>query len=134
MKAIISSLCLATAALLLTSCGSVGSSTTNLSGDRVKTATVDIGRPDVKLIYGSAQGISKGFKLLGFITFKDAKEGEAVRNMYQDARNAGAPPEGAARTFCNTAIHTSSNYYILFSIPEVTCTGDLVEFTGSAQN
>lgn len=128
----ITSLIAATVGILLSSCAQTGTGPTTHSGDRNLTKAVAIDRSDCKLILGRAVGTDTGFSLLGFIPLKSPSESIAVDKMYENARQRGAQPEGKSRTFANTSIEHTYQYYILFGIPGIRSTGDLVEFTESA--
>lgn len=128
MKRIIS-LTAAAVAALLSSCTQTGIGPTSLSGDRGGTQAVSIDRSDCKLVLGRAVGTDTGFSLLGFIPLKSPSESIAVDKMYENARQRGAQPEGNSRTFVNTSIERTNQYYVLFGIPCIRSTGDLVEFT-----
>ena len=112
--------------------GAVSCSQTALTrghhGDRGLTNNISVDRSDCKLILGRAVGEDRGFKLLGVIPLKSPSESVAVDRMYADARARGAQPEGEARQFVNTSTERSANYFILFSVPTIRSSGDLVEF------
>ena len=103
-------------------------------GDRGLTNNISVDRNDCKLILGRAVGEDRGFKLLGVIPLKSPSESVAVDRMYADARARGAQPEGEARQFVNTSIEHTANYFILFSVPTVRSSGDLVQFYGKGAN
>lgn len=127
MKRIVSVIAIAAAAFLA-SCAQTGMGPTTHSGDRNLTKAVAIDRSDCKLVLGRAVGTDTGFSLLGFIPLKSPSESVAVDKMYENARQRGAQPEGKSRTFANTSIERTYQYYILFGIPGIRSTGDLVEF------
>ncbi len=98
-----------------------------MSGDRGLTTGIHVDSVNVRTVTTRVTGRSTGFKLLGFIPIQLASETEAVVNMYENARQRGCAPEGYARQFVNNSVEHSSNYFILFSMPKVRATGDLVE-------
>ena len=86
---------------------------------------------DCKVVCARATGESTGLKILGLIPVKDPSESKAVELMYQNVQDRGAKIEGETRFFANTAIERSSKYYVLFSIPKVTVSGDLVQYVSN---
>lgn len=125
-------LALAAATLgLLASC----QQTTELIRDRHLTKPIAVDRDDVQLVVGRARGTSTSFRLLGFLPlWLPPSESDALDAMYEYCRKRGEAPEGRARTFANTNIERRSNYFILFSFPQICATGDLVEFTGKGDS
>ena len=111
----------------VTSCTQTGAISLH-HGDRSTTNDITVDRPGCKVILGRAVGEDRGFSLLGVIPFKSPSEAKAVDRMYANARERGAVPEGNSRQFVNTSIERSANYFILFSLPVVRSSGDLVEF------
>jgi hypothetical protein len=69
-------------------------------------------------------GVSKGFRLLGFITLCPATVNEAMNHLYA----AAEAQEGRPETLAHLMVEHSGVYVILFSIPEVTVRADLIEF------
>jgi hypothetical protein len=69
-------------------------------------------------------GISKGFKLLGFITFKSATLNKAMNQLYENAELEHGRPQ----TLAHLIVEHSGIYVILFSIPQVSARADLIEF------
>ena len=67
---------------------------------------------------------SKGFKLFGLITFRNASYTEAMTRLYQKAN----VEQGHAQALANVVHESASSYFILFSIPKVTIRADLIEF------
>ena len=125
----ITTLVVTAVAALLSSCSQTSLGPTTHSGDRNLTKAVAIDRSDCKLVLGRAVGTDSGFSLLGFIPLKSPSESVAVDKMYENARQRGAQPEGKSRTFANTSIERTYQYFVLFGIPGIRSTGDLVEFT-----
>lgn len=77
-----------------------------------------------KVIKTNAVGRCKGFALLGFITIAPAKFSKAMDRLYAQAElEAGRP-----QTLVNIVMERSRAFFILFSIPEVSVRGDVVEF------
>jgi Family of unknown function (DUF6567) len=69
-------------------------------------------------------GASKGFKLLGFITFRPATFDEAMNRLYANAE----AQQGRPQTLAHLTVEHSGIYVILFSLPKVTARADLIEF------
>lgn len=69
-------------------------------------------------------GRCKGFALLGLITLSPAKFSKAIDRLYAQAEMQPGKPQ----TMVNVVIERSSSFFILFSIPQVSVRGDLVEF------
>jgi hypothetical protein len=67
---------------------------------------------------------SKGFKLFGLITFRNASYTEAMKRLYEKAHVEAGHPQALA----NVVHESGSSYFILFSIPKVTIRADLIEF------
>ncbi len=116
-------------ALTTTSCMYKSSDPTAYHGDHADTVmkSINVDSADVQLRCARAIGTSQGFKILGIIPVRLASETEAVNNMYQNARDRGAAPEGLASHFVNHSYEYKSNYNILYSRPEIRATADLVE-------
>ncbi len=115
------------AAFAFSSCTEVRSNA-NIQGDYAKTAQINIDRTDCKLLCGRVSGESKGFMLLGFIPFAYPSETTALENMYENARTRGVKLEGDSVAFANTSVENRSNYYILWSIPTIKTSGDVVQY------
>src|SRR5262249_49518454 len=73
-------------------------------------------------------GKCKGFALLGIITMKPAKLSKALDRCYAQA----AIHYGKPQTLVNVVMERNNAYWILFSIPEVSVRGDVVEFNPAA--
>jgi hypothetical protein len=114
---------LASAIALLSGCASIG----NFKGQATNTV-VNLNSNNYKVIKTEVTGASSGFFLLGLIPFKSPTYREAKANLYQEI---GAPLEGRSVAFANQTEDISSMYFILFSIPKVTVTADLIEFTAT---
>jgi len=83
----------------------------------------DLTKNNYRVIDSNVRGESKGFNFLGFIPI--------VSPSYADAMGAihdKIDMEGKAAALANVAKDYSSVYLILFSIPKLTVTADVVEF------
>ncbi len=126
-KLLATSVLAACAALAFSSCGQTRINS-NIQGDYAKTGGISIDRTDCKLICGRVSGVSKGFRLLGFIPFAHPSETTALENMYENARKRGVSLEGESVAFANTSVESTSNYYILWSVPTIKTSGDVVQY------
>lgn len=112
---------IASALVLFSGCASIG----NFKGQATNTV-VNLSSSNYKIVKAEAQGTSSGFFLLGLIPFKSPTYSEAKASLY---KGLGSSVEGRSVAFANQTEDLSSSFFILFSIPKVTITADLVEFT-----
>lgn len=91
------------------------------------TTGVNVDGSDVKMLCTRVEGESKGLKILGIFPVVSPSEHDAIKGMYKHAQARGASLEGESRHFINKSIERSSKYYILWSNPKITATGDLVQ-------
>jgi hypothetical protein len=82
-----------------------------------------------KMIKAGARGESGGFMLLGIIPFTLPNYADAKSDLY---KSVGERLEGRSIALANQTYDTSTLYLILFSIPKITITADVVEFTASS--
>ena len=78
------------------------------------------------MIKVGARGESSGFRLLGFIPFASPSYAQAKQRLY---KSIGQPLEGKAIALVNQTEDESCIYLILFSIPRVTISADVIEYT-----
>jgi hypothetical protein len=109
--------------LLLTGC--VTSS--GYMNEQTNTA-VSLSRSNYKVVKASAKGCSRGFYLLGFIPIVSPAYGDAKADLYEGTNEK---LEGRAIALANQTTDRSTLYLILFSIPKLTITADIVEFKDS---
>jgi Family of unknown function (DUF6567) len=102
-------------------------------GDYQHTNATDVrlSGNNYRLIKAGAVGKSDGFWLLGIIPFANPNYGEAKAHLY---KSVGEPLTGRSIALANQTEDRSTLYLLLFSIPKVTITADVVEFTGAATN
>ena len=94
---------------------------------RQSTGTsVSLAGNNYKLIKAGATGHSSGFRLLGIIPFASPTHAGAKASLY---KSVGQPLTGRAVALANETEDRSTLYLILFSIPKITVTADVVEFT-----
>lgn len=90
------------------------------------TATaVSLKENNYKVLKAGARGDSTGFSLLGFIPIVSPNYAEAKSSLYS---SIGHTLEGRSVALANQTQDTSSIYLILFSIPKIVVTADVVEF------
>lgn len=90
------------------------------------TATaVTLKENNYKVLKAGARGDSTGFSLLGFIPIVSPNYAEAKASLYS---SIGHTIEGRSVALANQTQDTSSVYLILFSIPKIVVTADVVEF------
>ena len=82
-----------------------------------------------KLVEGEAVGTSYGFKFLGIIPFANPHYGMARKDMLSSVQKAVG---GRGASLSHETSDTSTIYVILFSIPKVTVTADVIEFVDTA--
>ena len=87
--------------------------------------TVDLHGNNYKIIHPGAKGESSGFHFLG-IPIKDPTAAEAKDNLY---KSVGISAKGRAIALANQTQDRSKLNLIIFGIPKLTITGDVVEFT-----
>ncbi len=87
--------------------------------------SVSLERNNYKVIKSGAVGRSSGFKLLGIIPIVSPSYADAKKDLYQ---SAGQSLEGRSIALANQTQDNSSLYLILFSIPTLTFSADIVEF------
>jgi len=82
-----------------------------------------------RLVKPGATGSSGGFALLGVIPFVMPKASEAKAKLYKDV---GQDLTGRSIALANQTQDRSTIYLILFSLPKLTITADVIEFTTNA--
>jgi len=111
------------AALFITACSSTGSMQQNTG------TAVSLQGNNYKVVKAGAKGESSGFYLLGIIPIVSPNYADAKANLYF---SSGEPLEGRSIALANTTQDSSTLYLILFSVPRITVTADIIEFTGAA--
>ena len=87
---------------------------------------VSLNRANYKVIKAGAEGRSYGFRfLLGIIPITAPNTAAARENLYQ---NLGQPVNGKSVALVNVTEDRSTTWLLLFSIPKLVITGDVVEF------
>ena len=115
---------IAASTLLLAGCSSEGAYHAS------NTTQVNLTGNNYHVLKTGVTGKSYGFSLLGFIPIVSPMHSEAKANIYSALNE---PLQGRSIALVNNTEDRSSLYLILFSIPSVTVTADVVEFTGKDQ-
>ena len=102
---------------ILAGCASVGTM------PHITGTQTDLSRKNFRVIKSAARGVDSGFSLLGIIPFKSPSYANAMADLHQNVEM-----EGKATALVNVAQDHSSLYLILFSIPKITITADVIEF------
>lgn len=113
------------AAVILAGC--TANSAGNMSGS---TGTdVSLRGNNYKVVKAGARGESSGFYLLGFIPISSPNYADAKAKLYD---SVGQSLEGRPVALANQTQDKSTLYLVLFSIPKITVTADIVEFNADA--
>jgi len=114
-------------ALLLTAALLAGCAS---SGDfRQSTGTdVSLRGNNYKVVKAGAKGQSIGFYLFGIIPIVSPNYADAKSNLY---KSVGEPLEGRSVALANQTQDKSNLYLLLFSIPKIVVTADIIEFNGA---
>jgi len=122
---------IATAATLL--CVATGCSTTRVTNNASSTQTqIDLNHANYKMIKAGAEGRSYGFRfLLGIIPITAPNTATARADLYN---RLGEPVTGKSVALINVTEDRSTTWLLLFSIPKLVITGDVVEFTGEGSS
>ncbi len=91
---------------------------------------VTLSTNNYKIVKAGAKGESSGFYLFGVIPIVSPNYAEAKENLYKAVNEK---MEGRSIALANQTQDHSSIYVILFSIPKLTITADVVEFNDSSQ-
>jgi Family of unknown function (DUF6567) len=111
-----------TATMLAAGCAS-----TRVENEAPSTQTqVDLTHGNYKMIKAGAEGRSYGFRfLLGIIPITAPSTAAARADLYS---SLGQPVNGKSVALVNVTEDRSTTWLILFSIPKIVITGDVVEF------
>ena len=113
------------AVFLITGCASWGQMNQSTG------TQVQLNSNNYKVIKAGAKGESRGFNFLCLIPFASPNFADAKANLYQ---NIGQKLEGKSVALANLTEDRSFMCLILFSIPKVTITADIVEFLDEGKN
>ncbi len=106
------------AGLTLCGCSSMGG---NIPHGNTTQTVLDKG--NYTMLCPAARGESKGFRLLGIIPFAAPTHSKAMSDLYKSI-----DVKGKSTSLVNVSQEYSSSYFILFSIPKITITADVIEF------
>jgi len=106
---------------------STGCASSRVENNMPSTETqVNLNHANYKVIKAGAEGRSYGFRfLLGIIPITARSTAAARANLYE---NVGEPLKGRSIALVNVMDDRSTTWLILFSIPKIVVTGDVVEF------
>ena len=79
-----------------------------------------------RIIQTNVTAVSKGFKILGFITIKSPSYVKAMSDLYAQTHIQ----EGRPQALANVVHETAGMNLILFSMPKIRVRADLIEFIG----
>ena len=103
---------------------SAGCATTGSERDpRIIDTSISLNRKNFKVIKAGVQGKDGGFALFGIIPLARVSEGDAMVDLYKKVN-----VEEKATSLINVHRERSLRYYILFSLPQVKITADVIEF------
>ncbi len=114
------------AASLMFLCLAIGCASSHIETGQSTSTAVSLTGKNYQLIQGGAQGESYGFRLLGIIPLGSPHYADAKRALYASVKE---PLTGKAVALINEMHDKSTLYLILFSVPKLTVTADVIEFT-----
>jgi hypothetical protein len=117
------------AAMLL----STGCSSTRVENNASSTETqIDLNHANYKMIKAGAEGRSYGFRFfLGIIPITAPNTAAARADLYN---HVGESVNGKSVALINVTEDRSTTWLLLFSVPKLVITGDVVEFTGEGNS
>ena len=83
----------------------------------------DLSRSNFRVLASNASGRDTGFYLLGFMPILSPSYGAAMNDM-----RSKTPITGKAAALANVSEDRSTLYLVLFSLPRITVTADVIEF------
>ncbi len=120
----------AAASLLFALATGCASSKVESTQNNTSTA-IALNSKNYRLIQPGAHGQSYGFRLLGIIPFASPHYANAKQSLYASVHE---PLTGRAVALANEMEDKSTTYLILFSIPKVSITADVIEFTDRTES
>ena len=106
--------------LAVSGCSSIG-----VFKGQTTSAVVELSRKNYKIVKATAKGESSGFSLLGVIPIVSPTYAAAKEQLYG---SLGTPVEGKAVALINQTEDNSFLYLVLFAIPRITVTADVIEY------
>lgn len=114
-------------ALLLASCLAVGllSGCTRLGGylNQSTTTETNLTKKNYRIMKTNVRGVSSGFSIL-FLPIVPPSYADAMTNLHENVQM-----EGKATALVNVAVDANDLNLLLFALPRITITADVVEFT-----
>jgi hypothetical protein len=107
---------------------SLGCSTSTGSMPQATGTAVTLSQSNYRVLKAGAKGESAGFSLLGLIPIVSPSYAEAKSDLYG---SIGHGLEGKPIALANQTQDAGTTYLLLFSIPRLIVTADVVEFTDS---
>ncbi len=104
--------------LLFTGCVSVGEQPFNTG-----TGT-DLSRANFRMLKASARGTDSGFKLFCFLPLFSPSYADAMEDLHTEY-----DMEGKSTALVNVTHDKSEIFLLLFSVPRIKITADIIEFT-----
>jgi hypothetical protein len=104
----------------------VGCASSKIQTGQSTETSVNLSGKNYRLIEGGAKGTSHGFALLGIIPLASPHYADAKHDLYASVPGTLT---GKAVALANEMDDRSTTYLILFSIPTLTVTADVIEFT-----
>jgi hypothetical protein len=116
------------AAILITT----GCASTRVENSAPSTQTeISLTRANYKMVQAGAEGRSYGFRfLLGIIPITAPSTAAARSDLYH---NVGQSVNGRSVALINVTEDRSTTWLLLFSVPKIVITGDVVEFQNESQ-
>ena len=105
-----------------------GCASSHVNVGQSATTAVDLKGKNYQMIQAGATGTSYGFRLLGILPITSPHYATARRDLYASLKE---PLTGKAVALADQMEDRSTLYLILFSIPKVTITADVIEFVDS---
>ena len=102
-----------------------GCSSSHVELGQSTSTAVSLSGKNYRLLKAGAEGDSYGFRFLGILPFSSPHYATARKDLYA---SVGETLTGKAVALTNETRDKSTLYLILFSIPKVTITGDVIEF------
>lgn len=91
--------------------------------DKSDFTNVSLNHSNYRVLKQAAQGRDIGFRFLGLIPIVPVRYGDAMTDLYR-----GVNTEGKSAALINVNKDYTHMYFILFSLPSITITADVVEF------
>ena len=92
------------------------------------TSQTSLTRANFRVLRGNVKGSDYGFKLFGFIPIVSPSYGDAMGQV-----RSAMPTSGRSTALANVTQDSSTIYLLLFSIPSVQVTADVIEFIPEGQ-